>query len=352
MTGMDKAVLGEALQTAIGEAEVQALVFTTHDLDPQFFEAEILPVFLGNDLKHTQRTRQVQLEHEIRGRDVAIDVYYEGRALAAHEGAARLGWSRLQMSGRHGGVFHPKVVMALCVEDEVESLVVSGLLGEPDPRWVVDQPRGGRRLPSRGRPALRLPRRPHDPCRTAPTSAAPRAGRSARHEAVRKFLASTTSLLDLDVQRSRAPDHPSRVERPRRRAETSVRSPPPGPAPGSHLTVPRRRPAGRRGRAGEPARAFQPRSTTLALPLLGTGTPLPRPCTTAWRPMIGSLGDASPAPHPSGRRSRRRRPLGPRQGLPILAGRPGPARGRGHRVAQPQPGCALRHHELRGLGSP
>ena len=56
MTAIEKAVLGDALQTAIGEADVQAVVFTTHDLDPQFFEAEILPVFLGNDLKHTQRT--------------------------------------------------------------------------------------------------------------------------------------------------------------------------------------------------------------------------------------------------------------------------------------------------------
>lgn len=117
MTTLEKAVLSEALQAAIGEAEVQALVFTTHDLDPQFFEAEILPVFLGNDLKHTQRLRQLQLEHEIRERSVAIDVYYEGRALAAHEGAARLGWTRLQMSGRLGGVFHPKVVMALCVQN-------------------------------------------------------------------------------------------------------------------------------------------------------------------------------------------------------------------------------------------
>lgn len=86
MTGLDKAVLGQAIQAAIGEDEVQALMLTTHDLDPQFFEGEILPVFLGNNLQHTQRTRALQLEHEIRERDVAIDVYYEGRALAAHEG--------------------------------------------------------------------------------------------------------------------------------------------------------------------------------------------------------------------------------------------------------------------------
>lgn len=125
MTGIQRAVLGEALQEAIGGDEVRALLLTTHDLDPQFLEAEILPVFLGNTLQHTQRTRQVQLEHEIRGRDVDIDVYYEGRALAAHEGAARLGWSRLRMTGRRGGVFHPKVVLALCSGDQGESLIVS-----------------------------------------------------------------------------------------------------------------------------------------------------------------------------------------------------------------------------------
>ena len=55
-----------------------------------------------------------------------IDVFYEGRALAAHEGGGRLGWSRVRCTGKRGGVFHPKVVLALLQDtDGLESLVVS-----------------------------------------------------------------------------------------------------------------------------------------------------------------------------------------------------------------------------------
>lgn len=125
MTGMQGAVLGEAIQGAIGERMVTALVFCTHDLEPPFFEIEILPVFLGNDLKHNQRTRWLQLDHEMRDRGVAVDVYFEGRALVEYEGAARLNWNRLQMNGRGSGKFHPKVVLALCEQDGLESLVVA-----------------------------------------------------------------------------------------------------------------------------------------------------------------------------------------------------------------------------------
>lgn len=125
MEAMETAVLGEALQQAIGERKVKHLVFCTHDLEPEFFEEEILQTFLGNDLQHNRRTRQLQLDYEIRQRDVKIDVYYEGRALAAHEGTARLGWNRIRMSGKRGGVFHPKLVLALCHDaDGAESLVV------------------------------------------------------------------------------------------------------------------------------------------------------------------------------------------------------------------------------------
>ena len=124
---MDRQVASEAFQTAIGEARVDALVFCTHDLDPSFFEEDVLPVFIGSDLRHTRRTRQFQLDYEIRSRDLAIDVYYEARALAAHEGGARLGWHRVWLSGRAGGVFHPKIVLALCTTTDGEEQLVVGI---------------------------------------------------------------------------------------------------------------------------------------------------------------------------------------------------------------------------------
>jgi hypothetical protein len=122
---MKTQVLGEALHEALGDRTVTSLLFCTHDLEPQFFEQEVLPVFIGNDLKHNRRTREFQLDYAIREQDVSIDVFYEPRALADFEGSARLRWGRHKMEGRRGGKFHPKVVLALCVDDGGrESLLV------------------------------------------------------------------------------------------------------------------------------------------------------------------------------------------------------------------------------------
>jgi hypothetical protein len=121
---MEKRVVSEAMQEAIADRQIVALVFCTHDLDAEFFEQEVLPVFLGNDLKHTRRTRQAQLDYVIRERSIPIDVFYEQSALTI-DGSARLGWNRHPMH-RDAGVFHPKVVLALCEDDNgAESLVVS-----------------------------------------------------------------------------------------------------------------------------------------------------------------------------------------------------------------------------------
>ena len=121
---MERAVLGEAIQRELGDRQVMALMFCTHDLDPSFFEQEVLQAFIGNDLQHNRRTREIQLNYVIRQRQIYIDVYYEGRALAAHEGAARLDWNRIRMQGKHLGKFHPKVILALCTDGQTESLLV------------------------------------------------------------------------------------------------------------------------------------------------------------------------------------------------------------------------------------
>lgn len=122
---MESRVLSEAVQEALGDRTVTSLVFCTHDLEPQFFEQEVLPVFIGNDLKHNRRTRELQLDYAIREQEIAIDVFYEARALADFEGSARLMWRRHKMEGARGARFHPKVVLALCMDDAGrESLLV------------------------------------------------------------------------------------------------------------------------------------------------------------------------------------------------------------------------------------
>lgn len=127
---MDHQVLGEAVARAVGDRVVTALVLTTHDLDPEFFEQEILPAFIGIQAVHSSpRVRALQVGTEMREREIAVDVFFESRALSAEEGAAHLGWNRIPMTGNHGGVFHPKVAMLVCRDEAREEdgiVVVTG----------------------------------------------------------------------------------------------------------------------------------------------------------------------------------------------------------------------------------
>ena len=81
---IQRAVLGEALQNAIGDAEVPALLFSTHDLDPSSSNRRCCRPSSATTCSTTSVPERCSSTTRSSAR-VDIDVYYEGRALAAQK---------------------------------------------------------------------------------------------------------------------------------------------------------------------------------------------------------------------------------------------------------------------------
>jgi len=109
------AVLSEQLEEKLRGRRLVAAVFTTFRFDPEFFDQEILPVFLDVPLSHAAPIKVVQLEDALRSVPHRVAVYYDQNGLVAEAGPARLDWKRIAVRHRTG-IFHPKNVLAL-VED-------------------------------------------------------------------------------------------------------------------------------------------------------------------------------------------------------------------------------------------
>ena len=109
------AVLSEQLEERLRGRRLMAAVFTTFRFDPEFFEHEILPVFLDVPLSHASAIKLVQLEEVLLSVPHGVAVYYDQNGLVPEAGPARLDWKRIAVRHRTG-IFHPKNVLAL-VED-------------------------------------------------------------------------------------------------------------------------------------------------------------------------------------------------------------------------------------------
>jgi hypothetical protein len=92
-----------------------AAVFLTFRFDPEFFEQEILPVFLDVPLSHASAIKLVQLEDAMRSVPVGVAVYFDQNGLVPEAGPSKLDVKRIAVRHRTG-IFHPKNVFAL-VED-------------------------------------------------------------------------------------------------------------------------------------------------------------------------------------------------------------------------------------------
>jgi hypothetical protein len=109
-------VLSEHFQDRMEGRRLLHAVFTTFELEPGFFEQEILPAFLDVDLSHVPAIRLVQLEDFLRSMPGHVAVYYDANGLVrSTEGSARLDVRRTPVRVA-SGIFHPKNVFAL-VED-------------------------------------------------------------------------------------------------------------------------------------------------------------------------------------------------------------------------------------------
>jgi hypothetical protein len=92
-----------------------AAVFVTFRFDPEFFEQEVLPVFLDVPLSHASVIKLVQLEDALRSVPIGVAVYYDQNGLVPEAGPSRLDVKRIAVRHRTG-IFHSKNVFAL-VED-------------------------------------------------------------------------------------------------------------------------------------------------------------------------------------------------------------------------------------------
>ena len=117
MAEIPHAVLSEQLEERLRGRRLVAAVFLTFRFDPEFFEQEILPVFLDVPLSHASAIKLVQLEDALLSVPDGVAVYYDQNGLVPEAGPARLDVKRIAIRHRTG-IFHPKNFFAL-VEDVV-----------------------------------------------------------------------------------------------------------------------------------------------------------------------------------------------------------------------------------------
>ncbi|WP_313916162.1 hypothetical protein [Tahibacter sp.] len=108
-----QAVLSEHFQQHMQGRRVHSAVFTTFRFEPDFFEAEVLPVFLDGGFSHVAEVRIAQLEDALREIPGHIAVYYDQRGLVPGQRSSKLDIGRFPLRLDHAACFHPKNVLVL-----------------------------------------------------------------------------------------------------------------------------------------------------------------------------------------------------------------------------------------------
>lgn len=128
MTEIPSAVLSQHLRKQLSGRRVTAAVFMTYNLEPAFFEEEVVALLAGDELISEPRIRLLQLEQSLRNEIGPIAVYYDPSGLRP-DGAKRLDIRYVPV--RVGtGLFHPKVVLLLTEStDPADSAASSLILG-------------------------------------------------------------------------------------------------------------------------------------------------------------------------------------------------------------------------------
>ncbi len=113
MTEIPQRVLSEAVADAIQGRRLLAAVFLTYELDPGFFEQEILPVLLDLPRGPTRALKLAALEDALARPERHVAVYYDRNGLRESDsGPAHLDIRRIPVALKTG-IFHPKLVLAL-----------------------------------------------------------------------------------------------------------------------------------------------------------------------------------------------------------------------------------------------
>ncbi|MCP3676293.1 MAG: hypothetical protein GY721_01510 [Deltaproteobacteria bacterium] len=76
---MDRAVITERLLELIAGREVLAALFTTYTFEPDFFELEVIPLLLGQEMAYStdDRVKRFMVRENLREADLPIDIFYD-----------------------------------------------------------------------------------------------------------------------------------------------------------------------------------------------------------------------------------------------------------------------------------
>lgn len=76
---MKTAVISERLLELISERTVKAALFTTYTFEPDFFELEVIPLLLDQNIGYSQdeRVKRFMVRENLREAELPIDVYYD-----------------------------------------------------------------------------------------------------------------------------------------------------------------------------------------------------------------------------------------------------------------------------------
>lgn len=118
-TDIPRSVLSDHFAERMQGKRLVSAVFVTFQLDPAFFELQVLPVFVDIAASHVDRVRSLQLEDALKELPGDIAVYYDAHGLVPGSGSAKLDVRRIPVR-RPNGIFHPKNVFLLVEEADVE----------------------------------------------------------------------------------------------------------------------------------------------------------------------------------------------------------------------------------------
>lgn len=125
---MDKAVITERLLELIAGREVKAAVFTTYTFEPDFFELDVIPLLLNQNMAYStdDRVKRFLVRENLRESDLPIDVFYDlpmFRLNGEHSPEMEYLCNGVNLGNR---AFHGKVNMILLKDNETgeESLLL------------------------------------------------------------------------------------------------------------------------------------------------------------------------------------------------------------------------------------
>jgi hypothetical protein len=124
--GIRKGILSDELERQLRGRRVKTAVFTTFQLEPGFFEEDVLPLLFERSFSHVPRVRLIELEEALQAVD-GVAVYYDRRGLRTSGASSSLDVRRIPLE-RGTGYFHPKLVLALVEEDGEEGEIIRALV--------------------------------------------------------------------------------------------------------------------------------------------------------------------------------------------------------------------------------